>query len=245
MNKPMKSLSVVALAIVVWASSLSGDEVAKEEAKPAFVPMFDGKTLNGWSVIPPKAKNAWTVKNGIIVGDGDKGRSYLQYDRNKQIADFEMRFSYRFPKRHGNSGVNCRSIKDPTGKRLFQSYHVDIGHVGIGDDVLGAWDFHTPGRVEHGCPRGKRLVIDKSDRAKYSELDGAVSVNEIEKGDWNKVHIIVTGNSYRFSINGKPSAEFTEQLPKEKRLHKGAIQLQLHDPGMIVEYKDLSLKVLK
>ena len=35
-----------------------------------------------------------------------------------------------------------------------------------------------------------------------------------------------------------------EHLPKERRLDKGMIQLQLHDPGMIVEFKDLYLKVL-
>ena len=37
----------------------------------------------------------------------------------------------------------------------------------------------------------------------------------------------------------------TENLKKERRLHSGMIQLQLHDPGMVVKFKDLQIKVLK
>ena len=46
-------------------------------------------------------------------------------------------------------------------------------------------------------------------------------------------------------INGKLSSEFTEHLPLAKRLKSGMIQLQLHDPGMVVEFKKIKLKVLK
>ena len=86
----------------------------------------------------------------MIVGNGDKGRGYLTYIPNKNVSDLEMKFSYRFPGK-GNSGVNIRAIVDKTRKRDFQSYHADLGHVGIGKQVLGAWDFHTPGRKEHAC----------------------------------------------------------------------------------------------
>ncbi|MCP3695982.1 MAG: DUF1080 domain-containing protein [Planctomycetaceae bacterium] len=205
--------------------------------------MFDGKTLQGWSVMPAKAKLAWTAENGMIVGDGDKGRSYLVFD-NRTIADFEMKLSYRFPGK-GNSGINLRAIPDKTGKRLFQGYHVDFGHVGIGKQVLGAWDFHTPGRREHACFRGDRLVIDKDDKPTVTKIAGAVTLDDIHKGGWNDVHVSVKGNRFAFSINGKPSSEFIEHLPRERRLEKGMIQLQLHDPGMIVHFKNLQIKILK
>ena len=123
-------------------------------------------------------------------------------------------------------------------------YHADLGHVGIGKQVLGARDFHTPGRKEHACSRGDRLVIDKDDKPNVTKIEGAVTTDDIKKGAWNEVHIIVKGNQFKFSINGKPAAEFTEHLPEEKRLKRGMIQLQLHDPGMIVMFKDLRLKVL-
>ena len=227
-------------SIILIASTAT---TADQKGKAGFVSMFDGKSLQGWTVMPAKASKAWTVEKGMIVGNGDKGRSYLVFD-NREIADFEMKFCYRFPGK-GNSGVNIRAINDKTGKRQFQGYHVDLGHVGIGKQVLGAWDFHTPGRREHACFRGDRLVIDKNDKPTVTRIEGAVTLADIHKGGWNEVHVVVKGNRFAFSINGKPSSEFIEHLPKERRLHKGMIQLQLHDPGMIVHFKDVEIKILK
>jgi hypothetical protein len=211
--------------------------------KEGFVSIFDGKTLKGWEEMPAAATKAWSVVDGAIVGEGDKGRGYLVYE-NKELADFELTFRYRFPGK-GNSGVSVRARKDETGRRKFQSYHADLGHLGIGKQILGAWDFHTPGRKEHACFRGDRLVIDVNDKPTVTKIEGAVTEADIVKGGWNSVHLIVKGNNFKFFINGKPASEFTEHLPEAKRLHKGMIQLQLHDPGMVVYFKDLRLKVLK
>ena len=216
---------------------------AAPKVETGFVSMFDRTSLKGWSVMPAGATKAWTAEDGMIVGTGDKGRSYLVFD-NREITDFEMKLRYRFPG-EGNSGINLRAIVDKTKKRLFQAYHVDFGHVGIGKQVLGAWDFHTPGRREHACFRGDRLVIDENDKPTVTRIEGAVTTGDIHKGDWNDVHVIVKGNRFAFSINGKPSSEFVEHLPQERRLKRGMIQLQLHDPGMIVHFKDLYIKILK
>tara|TARA_A100001037_G_scaffold160221_1_gene144382 strand:- start:28 stop:729 length:702 start_codon:yes stop_codon:yes gene_type:complete len=217
---------------------------AQAAEKDEFVSMFDGKTLKGWEATPSKTAAAWTVKDGMIMGNGDKGRGYLTYTPNKNVADLEMKFSYRFPGK-GNSGVNIRSIRDKTRRRDFQSYHADLGHLGIGKNVMGAWDFHTPGRREHRCFRGDRLVIAEDDKPTITPIEGALTAADIRKGDWNHVHIIAKGNNFKLYINGKLSSEFTEHLPQAKRLKSGMIQLQLHDPGMIVHFKDLQLKVLK
>ena len=213
-------------------------------AKDGFVSMFDGKTLKGWEATPVKIAPAWTVQDGMIVGNGDKGRGYLTYTANKNVADLELKFSYRFPGK-GNSGVNIRAIPDKTRRRDFQSYHADLGHLGIGKNVMGAWDFHTPGRREHRCFRGDRLVIAENDQPTITPIKNALTAVDIRKGDWNHVHIIVEGNRFQLFINGKLSSEFTEHLPQAKRLQSGMIQLQLHDPGMIVQFRDLQLKVLK
>ena len=210
----------------------------------SFVSIFDGKSLNGWEATPSESAQAWEVKNGHIVGNGDKGRGYLTYNKNKDIADLELKFSYRFPGK-GNSGVSIRAIPDKTGRRDFQSYHADIGHVGIGKQVLGAWDFHTPGRREHRCFLGDSLVIGKDDEPTITPIKSGLDVSEIKKSRWNDVHVIAKENVFRFYINGKLASEFTEYLPKPKRLKSGMIQLQLHDPGMVVQFKNIKLKVLK
>tara|TARA_B100000614_G_C14544049_1_gene491396 strand:- start:1682 stop:2383 length:702 start_codon:yes stop_codon:yes gene_type:complete len=212
--------------------------------KGGFVSIFDGQTLKGWEATPANTAPAWTVNKGMIVGNGDKGRGYLTYTPNKTIADLELKFSYRFPGK-GNSGVNIRAIVDKTRKRDFQSYHADLGHLGIGKNVMGAWDFHTPGRKEHRCFRGDQLVIDKNDKPIITAIKNGLSVDDLKKGDWNSVHIIAKGNNFKLYINDKLSSEFTEHLPKAKRLKSGMIQLQLHDPRMIVHFRDLKLKVLK
>ncbi len=235
--------SLTALSFLLLPATLHGEQDAGK-ADDGFVSIFDGKTLDGWEEMPSVEKKAWSVVDGMIVGEGDKGRGYLVYSKDKDLADFELKFLYRFPGK-GNSGVNIRARVDKTGRRKFEGYHADIGHVGIGGKVLGAWDFHTPGRREHRCFRGDSLVIDKDDKPLITPLKGAVTAGDINKGGWNELHIIIKGNRFQFFLNGKPSAEFVEHLPLEKRLHSGMIQLQLHDPGMIVHYKDIRLKVLK
>jgi hypothetical protein len=244
-NRNLQIISLAALILTLTCITGCTDSNKKltGKYKDGFVSIFDGKTLNGWKVLPAETTPAWTVKDGIIVGDGDKGAGYLTFE-NKEIADLELKLSYRFPGK-GNSGISIRAIEDKTGKRLFQSYHADLAHVGKGKKVLGAWDFHTPGRREHACFRGDRLVIDADDNPKKTAIEDAVTEKDIKKGDWNTVHLIAKGNNFKFFINGRLSSEFTEHLPDEKRLDKGMIQLQLHDPGMIVHFKDIRLKILE
>jgi len=89
------------------------------------------------------------------------------------------------------------------------------------------------------------LVIGEDDKPTITAIKDALTAADIRKGDWNSVHIIAKGNNFKLFINGKLSSEFTEHLPEAKRLKKGMIQFQLHDPGMIVHFKDLRLKILK
>ena len=236
-------LATLILASTCIAGCTANKKKLAETDRDGFVSIFDGKTLKGWQALPAKTAPAWTVADGMIVADGDKGRGYLTY-ANTEIADLEIKLSYRFPD-EGNSGISIRAREDETHKRHFQCYHADFGHVGIGRKVLGAWDFHTPGRREHNCFRGDRLVIDANDKPKKIRIENALTAEDINKGDWNTVHVIARGNNFKFYINGKLSSEFTEHLPAEKRLDKGMIQLQLHDPGMIVHFKDIRLKILK
>lgn len=240
----MSFQTALILLVSTMMIGLGGPVVSSDEPdEPGFVSLFDGQTLDGWQAMPASTADAWAVKDGIIIGNGDQGVGYLVYARDKQLANFELRFRYRFVGR-GNSGVSIRAVHDPVKRRLFQSYHADLGHVGIGKQILGAWDFHTPGRTEHRCQRGDRLVIDERDKPKITPINDGLTADDIRQGDWNEVRIIARDNRFRFYINGKLASEFTEHLPADKRLQRGMLQLQLHDPGMIVHFKDLRLKRL-
>lgn len=214
-----------------------------EESRDGFVSLFDGKSLDGWREAPKGKELAWSVKDGVIRGEGKENRQvYLIYSGDEELADFELKFSYRLLTK-GNTGVETRARVDKTGKRGFEGYHADLGHVGIGDGVLGAWDFHfgKGTRKEFPCPRGTSLVIDEKGKGHHRKIENAVQVKEINEGDWNACRIVAKGNHFQFFINGKLSSEFTDKL-EGKQLRKGFIGLQLHDKGMVVEYKDLFLK---
>lgn len=242
-SKAISLLVTCVLATILFCACPATAKSGELKPEPEFISIFNGKNLSGWEATPPNSKDAWSVKDGIIVGVGDKGRGYLTYSDNKKIANLELVFSYRFPGK-GNSGVSIRGIVDKTGKRDFQSYHADLGHLGIGRNVMGAWDFHTPGRTEHRCFRGDSLVIDKNDQPHITPIKDALTTADIKQGDWNHVRVLALDNNFKLYVNGKLSSEFTENIEPGKRLGKGMIQLQLHDPGMIVHFRDVKLKVL-
>ena len=120
--------------------------------------LFNGRDLSGWHAVPASTAGDWSVKDGAIVGSGSEDRlSYLVWN-NDELADFEFTLRYRLHGR-GNSGIEIRAVRDPSERRPFIGYHADLGHVGIGPHILGAWDFHFAGREEPACRRGTRLTI--------------------------------------------------------------------------------------
>lgn len=204
------------------------------------VSLFDGKTLNGWHPMPKECATDWSVEDGIIVGQGSANRlAYLVW-KDTELTDFELELKYRLPGK-GNTGIEIHSQPDKTGKRPFVGYHADLGHVGIGPHILGAWDFHFAKRKEHPCPRGTKLVIDTNDKAHSSKIQKALTVSEVHPHQWNQVRVLAKGNHFQFFINGKLASEFTDHA-KQGQLKQGAIALQIHDKGMRVEFKDIRLK---
>ena len=208
-------------------------------AEKDFTPIFDGKSLESWQAVPPNTLSDWSVQNGVIRGKGSANRlAYLVW--KEELTDFELRCDYRM-RTKGNTGIEIRSRVDKTRKRPFEGYHADLGHVGIGRNILGAWDFHFGRRREHPCPRGTHLIIDENQKGTSRKIPGAVTLKDIKKRDWNSVRIIAKGNSFQFFINGKPASSFVDNA-KAGQLKSGWIALQLHDRGMIVEFRNLRIK---
>ena len=87
----------------------------KERSEPAWVQLFDGQTLHGWTRRNGTA--TYTVRDGAIVGRTTDGspNSFLCTDRG--YSDFELRFKVKVDNRL-NSGVQIRSNTrgGPTGR---------------------------------------------------------------------------------------------------------------------------------
>lgn len=229
------------LAAVMSICLLAYCDKVSDEA--GFVPIFDGRTLTDWRAVPEDLGAAWSVQDGAIQGSGLENRlSYLVYSADENLSDFELRFRYRMLT-DGNTGVELRARADATGKRPFEGYHADLGHVGIGPQILGAWDFHFATRTEFPCERGTRLIIDEAGAGLHQRIEDPIGIEDFQERDWNHCRIRARGDHFQFFINRKLSSEFTDGIGKG-RLESGSIALQLHDDRTIVQFKDILLKRL-
>lgn len=232
-------LSILALLNSVLLLGCGGPGLDEDAG---FVSIFDGVSLEGWQAAGGGTLQDWSVHEGRLIGKCQGRTSYLLW-KDQDLRDFELKLSYRLLT-EANTGIDIRSRVDVTGKRYFESYHADLGHVGIGENILGSWDFHFGSRPEPGNPRGTRLVIGADETPWLTRIEDPLTVDDVNRRpEWNRVHIIAQGNHCRFFINGKLSSEFTDNA-ESGRLEEGGIALQLHDPGIHVEFKDIRLKRL-
>jgi hypothetical protein len=93
-----------------------------------FIPIFDGKTLEGWDGNPA----FWRVEDGAITGQTTKdnptqGNTFIIW-RQGALDDFELKLEYRII--GGNSGIQYRSFEkpdDPEWKRwVIGGYQADF-----------------------------------------------------------------------------------------------------------------------
>ena len=230
----------ILLPLVILGLPLLLGTDGKSTGESPWRQLFNGRDLSGWQAIPAASAGDWSVKDGIIVGRGRQNRlSYLQWHET-DLTDFELTLRYRI---HGpgNTGIEIRAQSDPSGKRPFVGYHADLGHVGIGDHILGAWDFHFADRTEPPCRRSTRLTIERDGTLRTETLHEAVSLRAINDGDWNRVRVIARGDHFEFFINGKIASAFSDHHATG-RLRSGAIALQIHDAGTRVDFTDIRLR---
>ena len=233
----MQTVTLTLLLLLIPIPAFS-----QEKRNEGWETIFDGKTLNGWRALPKHGINDFSVKDGVLIAEGSKDELVYLIYKDERLANFELKLEYRMVT-EGNSGVEIRAHVDKSGKRPFEGYHADFGHVGIGPEVLGAWDFHFAKREEYYCGRGTRLVVDRDGNTISSKLKDALTTDDIEKHGWNKLHIVAAGKKLSFSINGKTASEFADHMPE--RLKSGIMGLQIHDAGMIVHFRNIQLKRLR
>ena len=86
--------SAVCLGAIVCSTAVSRGG-ARRGLEEGFVAIFDGKTLQGWRVVPREATSDWTVRDGVVVGHGSAKRLCYLVWRDERLRDFELHLRYR------------------------------------------------------------------------------------------------------------------------------------------------------
>lgn len=241
LRSTLLALACGALAFVPVTPALA------QPVEAGFRSLFNGKDLTGWA----GRTNHWSVQDGAITAvttaeNPAKGNNFLipvQDGKNLVVADFELRFSYKFTGSSGNSGVQYRSVDK--GNFVVNGYQADFE---VGPTYSGI--LYEEGGRGILAQRGQKVVI-KDDAGKPKlEVTGSVGDTKeiqatIKPGDWNDYVIIAKGNHLQHFINGKPTVDVTDEQTA-KAAKSGILALQVHaGPPMQIQFKNLRIRTLE
>ncbi len=190
-----------------------------------FVPLFDGKTLDGW--IPVNVDpDTFTAKNGLIFSTG-KPTGIMRTDR--MYENFVLELEWRHLKPGGNAGLFVWSdgvIAKPTPFARSIEIQILDGH-------------ETPNYTSHGDVFAIHGATFKPDRP---HPNGSMRCLPSEKRakpspEWNHYRVECDDGKVTLAVNGKVVSGGSESKPR-----KGYICLE--SEGGEVEFRSLRIKEL-
>lgn len=188
---------VLVVALCVQASTLA-------QAKDGWRDLFDGKSLDGWSLLNGTAQ--YTAEGGAIVGTSvaDSPNSFLATDET--FGDFILEFEAKLDTPL-NSGVQFRGLSTPGFRNgRVHGYQLELDS------------------SERGWTAG---IYDEARRGWLYSLTRNRAATAAYKADaWNRYRIEAIGNSLRTWINGVPAANLVDAETAD-----GFIALQVHGIG--------------
>ena len=213
----MKRLLFAPLTTAILLLSLSCNSAGQDN----WISLFDGETLEGWSVHSGKA--TYSVEDGAIVGQAIKNspNSFLCTDR--EFSDFILEFEVLLEDEELNSGVQFRSQIAP--QELVFWFRNDKGNYQPtripADRVYGY-------QVEIAAGGGSGGVYDEARRAMmpWWPEEGSKESKVFKNKKWNSYRIECKGDSIKTIVNGVIVSDFRDALSDS-----GIIGLQVHDVG--------------
>ena len=206
---------IVIVAFFSLMLAITGVATAADE--PGFVPLFDGKSFDGWE----GNLKIFRIENGAIIGGTLKEKiphnEFLA--AKKEFADFELRLKFKVVGQGANAGIQIRSRRMPNHHEMI-GYQADLGE---------GWY----GALYDESRRNKKLAGPKPE-----DLDKV-----LKRDDWNDYTIRCEGRRIQLWINGVPTVDYTE--PDETIEQNGLIAVQIHGGGPSeASYKDIRIKPL-
>jgi len=197
-----------------------------------WIPLQDGKSLAGWKA--PEKPESWKVEDGVFVTRGD--RSHLYYvgkvgPRNHPGDFRNFEFSADVMTEPGsNSGIYIHTKYQPEGWPAA-GYELQVINSNPPAEKMN-------GYIEHKMT-GSIYAIRNT------------WVAPARDNEWFNYRIRVVGKTIQTFINDRLICEYAEPenayRPKDKPgrlLGSGTFGLQAHDPGSVVRYKNMKVKIL-
>ena len=196
----------------------AGAAVAARPSRSAeedFTPLFNGQDLTGWE----GDDLLWVVEDGELVGRSP-GISYNDFlATEERYSDFILRFEIRLVDDIGNSGVQFRSER-MKGSMEMIGYQADVGE--------GWWG---------------SLYDESRRRVTLAEANQEALGRALKKDDWNEYEVRAEGGHITLSINGRVTADYTEEdtnIPGD-----GRIAVQIHSgPALEVRFRNIRIREL-
>jgi hypothetical protein len=193
-----------------------------------WIPLQDGKTLKGWK--PAENPKTWVVEDGVFVTRGD--RSHLFYVgkvANHEFRNFELSAEV-YTEPGSNSGIYVHTkLQGPGWPEA--GYELQVINSNPPAERMG-------GYVEHKMT-GSIYAIRN------------IWMAPADDNVWFNYRIRVVGKTIQTFIDDKLVCEYAEAdqpyRPKDKPgrlLGSGTFALQAHDPGSVVKYRNIKVRIL-
>lgn len=186
-----------------------------------WISLFDGKTLDGWSVHSGKAR--YRVEDGSIVGQAVPNSPNTFLCTERSFGDFILEFEVLLEDDELNSGVQFRSQVAPAELQFwFRNDKGEYRPVTIPKDRVYGY------QVEIASGGGAGGVYDEARRAMlpWWPERGTPESKTFRNQEWNTYRVECLGDSIKTIVNGTVVNAFRDALS-----HKGIIGLQVHDVG--------------
>ncbi|HOL70521.1 MAG TPA: DUF1080 domain-containing protein [Bryobacteraceae bacterium] len=183
-----------------------------------WVDLFDGKTLNGWSVHSGTA--TFTVENGEIVGTAVLGSPNTFLCTNKEYGDFILEFEVKTDPEL-NSGVQIRSqiAREPI------TITVEVDGRQVERKIPAGRVYGYQVEIATAASGTSGNVYDEARRARFLDdfTNRPAARAAFKDGEWNKYRVECRGDSIKTWVNGVPAADFRDSMTL-----RGIIGLQVH-----------------
>jgi len=195
--------------------------IASSAGAGQWVDLFDGKTLDGWTIHSGFAKYA--VEDDTIVGTAVKGSPNTFLCTEKEYGDFILEFEVKCDP-DLNSGVQIRSqIAEKETFFVFRERDGEPRMRRIPPDRVYGYQVEiskSPGNSGGIYDEARRRFF-LADVGDNPDAAGALKNNQ-----WNKYRIECKGSSIKTWINGIACADLKDSMDA-----KGTIGLQVHGVG--------------